>query len=109
MFLDQASVQPSFVFHPLSFSLQHAEESAREHEKSSDETSGSTSKAQKSKAEKKRGSIEDDEEFKPTTGSVLLHIQKSSRMGGVISVGTSPGSSFLNSTYLVTGSWSVTV
>ncbi|XP_070683568.1 general transcription factor 3C polypeptide 1 [Pempheris klunzingeri] len=46
--------------------LQHAEEKARELEKAPEETSGGTSKAQKSKADKKSASIKHDE-FKPTT------------------------------------------
>ncbi|XP_050926445.1 LOW QUALITY PROTEIN: general transcription factor 3C polypeptide 1 [Lates calcarifer] len=46
--------------------LQHAEEKARQQEKQSEEETPSTSKGQKSKADKKRSSNKDDE-FKPTT------------------------------------------
>ncbi|XP_040892530.1 general transcription factor 3C polypeptide 1 [Toxotes jaculatrix] len=47
--------------------LGHADEKAREQEKESEETTASTSKGKKSKAGKKRASIKDDKEFKPTT------------------------------------------
>ncbi|XP_044044024.1 general transcription factor 3C polypeptide 1 [Siniperca chuatsi] len=45
--------------------LQHAAEKARDQEKGSEEITASTSK--KSKADKKRAGIKEDEEFKPTT------------------------------------------
>lgn len=53
---------------PLSLSLQHAEEKAREQEKGSRGTSSSPLKAHKSKAEKKRASLKQDDDFKPTAG-----------------------------------------
>ncbi|XP_040001751.1 general transcription factor 3C polypeptide 1 [Xiphias gladius] len=47
--------------------LQHTEERARNQERESEETTAGTSKGQKSKADRKRASIKDDKEFKPTT------------------------------------------
>lgn len=69
-------IQPLAVFYllPLSLSLQHAEEKAREQEKCSKGTSSSPLKAQKSKADKKRASLKRDDDFKPTAGCLLLHI-----------------------------------
>lgn len=66
--------------------MQNAEGKAREEEKESEEMSPNTSKNQKSKAEKKRAQSKDEEEFRPTTGSVWLYIIEY-KMGRVILIG----------------------
>ena len=70
--LDRASI---FILPLLSFSLQHAEEKARDLEKVSEKMTTSPSRAQRSKADKKRASDTKEEEFKPTPGSVLNDIR----------------------------------
>lgn len=104
-----------FGLPPLSLSLQHAEEKAKEQEKAS-ETTASTSKAQKSKADKKGASTKGAEDFKPTTGSVLLHIRKVAKWGELL-WSTWSWKSFSEFwmfyiyiySILYTGSWSITV